>query len=705
MSLPYDDYTPFGYLDLPAHTRNLTPRGVVRSHGIGFRWHYPTYAGSYGGRRETYRAGMRVGLDGALDITAFDRAASPYHSKNMIAFDVAYGAAGAHVEWLLVGDDVLWARIEARAATRVSIHVEYTRLLSANGEWGESGLVGRCTDDALVLQGFEDGDAFVLWASQPASDLGISTDAAEAAGWAARPAPGLPAAGYVTLLGDRDETVTLHGVLGLAPRQDEPVDLFLARGKTAAAAFGHLRAAQQTAEAERARKRADDDAFWARAPRLDGDWPDHWRRGLVYDLETIRMMVKQPVGIYRHAWDAMQIQAPRVVLAEAAMDALVLAYADPETAQEIMLGAFADAPEPNVPCSREDGTYNMVSADGTVCGTALEWGYPWRVLEGLDALRPDRTWLEALYPRLAEHLDWWLVHRRDPDGWLNYACSWESGQDNSPRFGAQPLGGGHPTWHVRPVDLHAAFTHAARVMGQFARTLGLEQDIAKWAALETEWSARTDQLWYTTRYADWDSDAGAFTAVDDVMLLAPLALDVARPERIEASHAAVAALDADTLVWPMFVWTAVEAARAAGNPAKAAELAAAICERAYGFWDARETDPRRTLPGISCEYWPPGGRCGGEGYGWGAFTTHLLLHTLVGFSPAREELRLTPDLPPAWRVAGRRYVAHLHCRDRPLVIAIEPIDAQRVRVTLNHLPAETTWGATLAYAWETIQEG
>ena len=33
-------------------------------------------------------------------------------------------------------------------------------------------------------------------------------------------------------------------------------------------------------------------------------------------------MVKAPVGIYRHIWDAMQIQAPRVVLAEAAIDAM-----------------------------------------------------------------------------------------------------------------------------------------------------------------------------------------------------------------------------------------------------------------------------------------------------------------------------------------------------------------------------------------------
>ena len=66
MPLPPDNYTPHGYLDIPSHTRNLSPRGVLRSYEAGFRWHYPAFPGMYGGRRETYRAGLRIGLDGAL---------------------------------------------------------------------------------------------------------------------------------------------------------------------------------------------------------------------------------------------------------------------------------------------------------------------------------------------------------------------------------------------------------------------------------------------------------------------------------------------------------------------------------------------------------------------------------------------------------------------------------------------------------------
>jgi hypothetical protein len=585
--------------------------------------------------------------------------------------------------------------IDAHHAARIAVHAEYARLLSANGEWGESGLTGRVEDGLLVLQCFEDGDVFVVWTSQPWSDMGVTVDTAEAAGWVANGAPGMPEAGFMAMTGQRGETVSLHAVIGLAPTSW--LEIIMARGKTLTEARHHLDQARRGADAEYQRKLAEDDDFWSRASRLEGDWPAHWRRGLVYDFETLRMMVKQPLGIYHHIWDAMQIQAPRVVLAEAAIDALLLAYADPPLAQELLLGTFLDAPLPNVPCSREDGTYNMVAADSTICGTAPSWGFPFMVLEWLFALRPDRAWLERIYPRVAEHLDWWLVQRRAPDGWLFYACSWESGQDDSPRFGDQPLGGGHPVRHIRPVDLHAAVAHAAGALARFATALGRLADHAKWAATAEEFAARTDQLWNGSRYADHDTHTGRFTQVEDITLLAPLAL---RLPQARPSARAVASIDPDMLTWPMSAWTAVEAALAADMPETAAELAAAVCERAYGFWDARRALPGRTLPGIACEYWPLDGRCGGEGYGWGAFTTHLLLHVLVGLTPALDRLRIQPNLPPAWRVAGRRYTAHLRWRERPLAVTIEPLGAERTVVQVNECREEIEWGAEITIAAE-----
>ncbi len=709
MPFPLDDYTPHGYLNTPTHTRNLSPRGVLRSHGAGFRWHYPAYAGMYGGRRETYRAGFRLALGSALELAEFDVATSPYHSKNLFELDLAHNGASAHATFHLVGEHALCAAISVTGETRIAVVVEYTRTVAAGGEWGESGLVGRVVDGDLVLQSFEDGDAFVCRVSRAITDLGITTDPALAAAWASSQAPGLPGEGFVTVTGRRGETVALFAVLGFTG-PCERFDVCLTRGKTLRVAQHRQRTARRTAAADRTRKQAEDDAFWARAPVLEGDWPDHWRRGLVYDLETLRMMVRAPAGIYRHIWDAMQIHAPRVVLAEAAIDALLLSYADPALAQHLLLGTFVDAPEPNVPCSREDGSYNMLAADGTVCGTAPEWGYPWLVLDWLAAVHPNRDWLASIYPSLGAYLHWWLDHRRDSEGWLVYACSWESGQDDSPRFGDQPLGGGHPVRHVRPVDLQAAFAHACLVMHDFALELGHNADVQTWLALAEEYIARTDALWRDSpspshaaagSYADHDTRAGQATDVNDVMLLAPITLGVARPGRVDALRDAIERIDSDTLTWPMFAWTAIEAATRAGLYDRAAELAAAIVERAYTFWDAHQAHPDRTLPGVACEYWPPDGRCGGEGYGWGAFTTHLLLHVLVGLTPERDRLVVRPDLPPAWRVAGRRYGVRLNWRNVSFKVLIEP-RMNGVVVTIGRKRAEVAWGEAAAFTWEEL---
>ena len=120
---------------------------------------------------------------------------------------------------------------------------------------------------------------------------------------------------------------------------------------------------------------------------------------------------------------------------------------------------FESAPHPNLPCMREDGSYNMVADDGQICGTAPEWGFPLWCCDQLFETG-DLSWLRRLYPGAAAYLRWWLDHRRDADGWLIYACSWESGQDVSSRFGPQQTGG-TIIQHVRPVDLQASMAQSA----------------------------------------------------------------------------------------------------------------------------------------------------------------------------------------------------------------------------------------------------
>ncbi|MFN8568217.1 MAG: hypothetical protein U0Z44_12035 [Kouleothrix sp.] len=80
----------------------------------------------------------------------------------------------------LVGEHALHAAIEASGA-----HGSRCGWLRAcwrpTAKWGGSGLVNRLADGMLVLQGFEDGEAFVIWAARPFAGIGIATNAAAAA--------------------------------------------------------------------------------------------------------------------------------------------------------------------------------------------------------------------------------------------------------------------------------------------------------------------------------------------------------------------------------------------------------------------------------------------------------------------------------------------------------------------------------------------
>jgi hypothetical protein len=349
-----------------------------------------------------------------------------------------------------------------------------------------------------------------------------------------------------------------------------------------------------------------------------------------------------------------------------------------------------------VPCSREDGTFNMVSAEGEVCGTGPQWGFPFLATQIVAARLGDDSWRARLYPYLADYLRWWCEQRRR-DGWFVHACSWESGQDLSPRFGDQPLGGGHPAWQLAPVDLHAAVVHAANVLAGMAERIA-PAEVAGWRALAADAAERMRVMWTGSRFADLDLRAQTSTDVDDVMLTSPLALGGATPEQTTALEPALRALDPDTLVWPMFVWTPVLAASRAGRHELAADLAAAVIDRAYRHWDRRDDDGSHTLPGIACEYWPLSGKCGGEGYGWGAFTTELLLSTVIGLDIGDHAVRIRPMLPASLRRPGTRYRVRLSLRGRPLTVELVLDDAE---VTVSGLgpPARLPWGEQLTRAW------
>eukprot|EP00937_MAST-01D_sp_MAST-1D-sp2_P007412 g7412.t1 len=266
------------------------------------------------------------------------------------------------------------------------------------------------------------------------------------------------------------------------------------------------------------RQAAEDARFWTRAVRLEGaGWPDVWKRGVQYDLNTVRANVRPAVGVFRHPWDAMQVHGPRIVAAETSMDMQTLSYADATLAKDVLYGLYADTAargQPQVPCQNEDGTTNMECADGYTAGTPPSWGTPlWTVLS-IFARDGDLGWLGRMYPLLDGYLQHWLTKRVDAGGYQICMCSWESGQDMMARWGwNQTYGGDNSTRVIRAPEHQAAMAHAAGAMASFARALGHgAAEEARWAAVRDRHVALTRSLWNADAkwFCDYNSATGTW---------------------------------------------------------------------------------------------------------------------------------------------------------------------------------------------------
>ena len=436
--------------------------------------------------------------------------------------------------------------------------------------------------------------------------------------------------------------------------------------------------------------RERDNAFWRGAARLDGDWPDAWRRGWVYDVETTRMCILPAGGVFADVWPTWMIQWPRAVLAEGSLDTFRLVYADPELAKRAALSLLRDAPAPNVPCVFRGGEPNMVARDGSVCGTSPAWCVPFYNLERLYLHTLDRAWLAEIYWPLAQYLDWWARERVDPEGWAVYKCTWEAGEDDTPRLDPERRGDNVVSQYVRPVELQATMALSASALARFAAALGRSADAARWREVAGRFAARTSSLWdpATGRFRDWDRRAGRFLepagepnywGIDpcrySVLAFTPLLAGLVDDPRTRALRTELERYAAPPwILWPSWSYVLLESSVAAGARVWAGRLADEIVRRVYAELDRRAIDSAGgPTPGIAREYWPLdlAGWTACEGYGWGASTASFVVRQIFGFREGGYRpgvrFRLAPVLPARFVAAGGRYgLANLPYRGETL---------------------------------------
>ncbi|TAN23068.1 MAG: hypothetical protein EPN33_06140 [Acidobacteria bacterium] len=706
---PAGDYTPYGYLDNPFHSWDLHRSGVLRSvEAIGFGFYYPAGPGGYFDYRDSaiYQMLLRVGavIEGQPFLDAADFApgqlTAPHHSHNLFTFAFEAQQTRLEASFLQVDENTLAARVRLRnlggAPRHITLIGAHTYHLGAQRWWGRDGLAGTAehAGGAVTTRSFAAGEVCRLACSEASAAAHVSAKDGAARAFLLGGAASAEAVSYFPA----PLYAALRTELTLAPGGSEDLWFWLTRAANLPQVRARERRARAAASATLGERAGDDDRFWALAPRLEGDWPAHWRRGWVYDFETLRMNVRHPLGVYHHPWDGMQIQAPRNVLAETSLDMWALSYADPATAETVLAGQFADALETNVPCMRESGVMNMVAADGSACGTSIAWCYPLFCMQSVARRTGNRAWRAQLYEPVAAFVRWTLAHRTDRAGYVVGKCSWETGMDASSRFLiAQPTGAELIDF-IRVVELQAATAHACGWLAALANEQGNAASAAEWRALEHQYTARTQSLW---NGHDWFQD---FNTRDgkpivlhnpptgqlgrEVGQCAPIFLGQATAAQMQAMRPLLREYRARPqyfLEWPSFVLPYIESLWTAGEHAFAAEVVRDIAERVYASTDRRQPGHDGLgWPGVSCEMWALKGALGGEGYGWGATLPAHILRSVVGFRETTDSLRLelSPNLPEELAQAGRSYaVRNLRLGSDRLDVRYDVRAGGEVRVT------------------------
>ncbi len=130
----------------------------------------------------------------------------------------------------------------------------------------------------------------------------------------------------------------------------------------------------------------------------------------------------------------------------------------------------------------------------------------------VDAIHPDRAFLEAAYAGLARYADW-MRRERDPEssGMVTVVNHYETGQEYMSRYLAVDPSSDVTEWEPRlrlkGVDVTVYAYQLLRGLEAMAARLGRNDDV-------DTWSARATRVGRAIREEMWDEEAGIFSDVD-----------------------------------------------------------------------------------------------------------------------------------------------------------------------------------------------
>jgi len=726
-NFPQSDYTPFGYIDNPYHSAVLNRSGIIRSVppiGFGF-WvrdlPWP-YGNGFGLRRiPNYLSFLHLSIDvnGKVLHTAQDfknnsiELTSNYHTKHMMSYDWEFEGIQFSLKYFLANEHSIASIVEIhnknQASKTITIHATNIYGYPQNRWWGSDGLASiyNSETDVSVSKIWAYGDIFVIGANKKSRSHKATFSKDDWTKWIRDN----------NLSNNEGTTVKIPGPIytvqsyqiKLSASEKQSFILSLTRGRNEFSALKTHNDVLNSAQKILNDQLQEDEKFYAQTPLLVGDWPSEWKHGWIYDWETLRMNIREPVGIFEHHWDGMQIHTPRLVLGETGIDAMCMGYADVELAKDMFRAAFIDVPGPNVACSREDGSVNMICANGVECGTAPIWGVPFFVINSIYQRDQDDAWIKELYPHLKSFLEFWLEQRTDEEGWLHATCSWESGQDGSRRFLISGHDPGAAAEYVRTVDIEAAVAAAMGNMILFAEVAGRPQDKARWQEMAQERQKRVQNMYVDGWFRDFDARNQEPIIVEDyydIMMFLPVTLGIASQTQMQELIPKFHHFRDNPrhfLEWPSFLFPFTEAAWRTGLRLFTAGEVLKIGNRVYPRLDERDLQPvliksyenvlpkeySFRIPGVSDEFWAinednPGG-C--ENYGWGSTFPTLVIRNIIGFrdvkDPKAKAFILAPALPDDFFKTGKTYgMRNLRYRDTIADVFYSKKDSERIDIKL-----------------------
>ena len=523
---PVGNFTPFTFIQNPWH-RVFHHSGQIRSddfiNGLGWR-QMNVYNTSLAVTARPHGLGSPALLLNDDFVSAgIDRSAE-VHTKSRVRVKWASAPAAVSAEYWQVAEDLIATEVTLTNAQQADTVASFDIVLQASGHQPDSqatatyqtagphgSVCADVTNTAVAVVALEvetppAGHAFFADAHAASTQLTSHWDS--------------PAANYTNAKANVVAATLTFKDVAVSPASAKRFLFLMARGKDCDAAYALLGGSDLATVPEvlnaRSMAKEDDGSFWRGAPVPTGNFSTAWKHGVVYDLNTVRLNLRPAVGIFTTEWDAMQIENPRIVLAESSMDFLAMSYADPDKAKEVYLGMFADAIEPNVPCVWETGKPNMVCDDGSVAGTPAAWGNPIRNILSVYQRDSDKAWLAKLYPLLGDFLNFWLANRTmEGTDYQTCRCSWECGQDDEPRWSFNQSSGGSVTDRFRVVEMQAATAHAAGVLSYFGTELGRPKgEIDRWNGIITKYTKLTNSLWApdaSSPFGGWFADFDTLT--------------------------------------------------------------------------------------------------------------------------------------------------------------------------------------------------